>query len=210
MSRRLSSWPVERSAQRSQCSGSFAGCGATRRAGRRFHALPARALRQPRAPAARRAGRAGGDTRRGPAPLGRSRLGRRAQHGQGVGRLGPRTRPAASAPHSPLAPTSCSRDSAPVSRSDSGSAASDLPDSVVYCSITGFGAGDTRARSRPQLPGLGRAARRHRPGAAAGADRGPRRRLRSSPSSRSWPRCSNASALDAAAHVVVSMTHNAH
>jgi len=194
MSRRLSSWPVERSLNgRSVVVASP--CGATRRAGGRFHALPARPLRQPRAPAARRTGRAGGDARGGPAPLGRSRLGRRAQHRQGVGRVGPRSRPWPG----------------PRARRSRGCRARGIPPRRREATRAGRGRssrlgrvlldhrlrrGRHARRSRPQLPGLGRAARRHRPRVAACARSPTSQAARSSPSSRSSPLCSNASARD--------------
>ena len=99
--------------------------------------------------------------------------------GQRVGRLRAPRRRRLRAGALPPAPTSCSRASGPASPSGSASAPSDVPDTAVYCSITGFG--DERTppaarRPRRQLPRLGGRARGHRSRAAADPDRRPRGR----------------------------------
>ena len=89
----------------------------------------------------------------------------------------------------------------------------DVPDRVVYCSLTGFGRrGASRAACgpRPELPRLGGRARGHRAGAARRSRPPTSGRARSPRSPRSSRRSSSASAPGSGARLVVSMTHGSH
>ena len=85
------------------------------------------------------------------------------------------------------------------------------PAAVCACSITGFGPRERHAHgpATTSTTSVGRRARGHRAGDAAGTDRRPRRRWRSPPCARSWR------ALERRAHRArrparVSMTHGSH
>ena len=75
----------------------------------------------------------------------RARLGRRPERRQGVGGGRPQGRSPNAATSSAPRRTSCSRASGPESSSALGIGPDELPESVVYCSITGFGPDDLRA-----------------------------------------------------------------
>ena len=186
---------------------------ATRRnAGRRPHPLPAGPVRQPRAAALRRARRAAREPGRRSGARHRAAVGRRAERRQGVGRL----RPEAGAR---LGRALCARADVVLEgfrpgvaeRLGIGPAA--LPESVVYCSLTGFGAeGPHAARAGHDLNYMGYAgvladtAPAVPPVQIADLGGGRARRGRA----RSSPRCSSVERTGRGRHLVVSMTHGAH
>ena len=120
-----------------------------------------------------------------------ARLGRGAERGQGVRRLGPQGDPEVG-PALVAGPTSSSTASGRAS--PRGSASSGPSGRSGARSPASGGAPRAARRARPQLSGLGRPARRHGAHAAAGPGRRPRRRLAHRRRARSSPRCSSVSA----------------